>query len=129
MTKQDHIDYWLNTSEEDLVTMDGLFELGRYTHSLFFGHLYIDKICKALWVRNHKENIPPFIHNLGKILEGIDTELSDKDYEFLFELNRYQISGRYPDYVNALKKKTNKIFTSGCIERIKTIGKCLRQKI
>ena len=129
MTKEDHIVYWLDTCDDDRITMEALFASGRYTHSLFFGHLYVEKICKALWVKNHVDNTPPRIHNLGKILEGIETGLSDSDLMFLFDLNRYQISGRYPDYVNALKKKTTKEFTAACIQQIILIAECLRRKI
>ena len=48
MTKEQHIAHWLKTSEDDELTMHALFETGRYTHCLFFGHLYLEKICKAL---------------------------------------------------------------------------------
>lgn len=129
MTKEQHIAYWIKSSEEDEITMDGLFEIGRYTHCLFFGHLYLEKICKALWVKNNNGNTPPFIHNLIKLLDEIDSDLSKNDLEFLYELNKYQLSGRYPDYVDALKQKTTKIFTANCIQNIKTISECLRKKI
>ena len=128
MTKEQHIAHWLKTSEEDEITMQSLFKDGRYTHSLFFGHLYLEKICKALWVRNNNGNTPPFIHNLVKLLPAKDTGLSEDDIDFLNRMNEYQLSGRYPDYTNALKQKTTKEFTTNCIQRIKSISECLRKK-
>ncbi len=51
MTKQELIAHWLKTSEVDEITMHYLFKDGRYAHCLFFGHLYLEKICKALWIK------------------------------------------------------------------------------
>jgi HEPN domain-containing protein len=48
MTKNDHIEYWLKTSEDDWITVKSFFQSGRYIHCLFFAHLSIEKICKAL---------------------------------------------------------------------------------
>lgn len=109
--------------------MDFLFDAGRYTHSLFFGHLYIEKICKALWIKNHKENTPPYIHNLLKILQGIETGLSDAQFVFLEQLNEYQLSGRYPNYTETLKKRTTKDLTLLYIDKINAISSCLREKL
>jgi len=131
LTKEQHIAHWLKTSEDDEITMHLLFEGGQYTHSLFFGHLYLEKICKALWVRNNTGNTPPFIHNLVKLLPSNvnETGLSDSDMLFLDNLNAYQLSGRYPEYTHALKRKTTKEFTANCIKSIKSISECLRKKI
>ncbi len=105
MTKEEHITHWLTTSEDDELSMLSLFKDGRYTHSLFFGHLYLEKICKALWIKNNIGNTPPFIHNLVKLLNGINTGLSSDDILFLNKLNEYQLSGRYPDYTFLLQNK------------------------
>ena len=129
MAKEQHIAYWLKSSEEDELTMWALFESGRYTHSLFFGHLYIEKLCKALWIKNNNGNTPPFIHNLLKLLNGIDSGLSEADILFLDKLNEYQLKGRYPDYVQNLKQQTTKEYTAHSINCIKQISECLRKKI
>lgn len=131
LTKEQHIAHWLRTSEEDELTMNSLFKDGRYTHSLFFGHLYLEKICKALWIKNNEGNTPPpFIHNLVKHLPSPDqTGLTDQEMIFLNRLNEYQLSGRYPEYTDSLKKITTKEFTAHCIQTIKSISECLRKKI
>lgn len=129
MSKEDHIAFWLKSSEDDEITMRSLFNDGRYTHSLFFGHLYLEKVCKALWIKNNNGNTPPFIHSLVKLLGSNDTGLSEDDMLFLDNLNEYQISGRYPDYTNKLKKQTTKEFTEYCINYIDKIIGCLRKKI
>lgn len=129
MTKQEHIDYWLNTAKEDEITMNLLFKDGRYAHCLFFGHLYIEKICKALWVKNHIGNTPPYIHNLLKILAGIETGLTNEELVFLEQLNEYQLSSRYPNYTDTLKKRTSKGLTLLYLKTIKEIDTCLRKNL
>ena len=109
--------------------MRALYKDGRYTHSLFFGHLYIEKICKALWVKNNSENTPPFIHNLVKIIDGIDTGLNDDDLTFLIELNKYQLSGRYPEYTFALQRQTTQMMAEIYIDNIKKVSECLLKKL
>ena len=109
--------------------MDVLFKEGRYTHSLFFGHLYLEKICKAVWIKHNHGNTPPFIHNLVKLINGIDTGLSEKDVSFLDDLNDYQLSGRYPEYTFSLQKQTTKQYSEHCIGYIQQISECLREKI
>jgi len=93
MTKKEHIEYWLKSSDKDFDTMNYLFKGRRYVHSLFFGHLYIEKICKALWVKNNKENYPPKIHNILIILTQAETTLDEEHLLFLLKLTQYQVNG------------------------------------
>jgi HEPN domain-containing protein len=45
------ISYWLESAEYDLKTADSLFITEKYPYSLFFGHLAIEKLLKALVVK------------------------------------------------------------------------------
>ena len=82
MTKKEHIDYWLKSAEKDWETIKFLLKGKRYVHELFFGHLYLEKILKALWVKNNKENYPPKIHNLLSILKQAKIELEENQQLF-----------------------------------------------
>src|SRR4051812_21895464 len=125
MTKAEHIKHWLTSSEDDKETMDSLFKDGRYTHCLFFGHLYLEKICKALWIKNNVENTPPYTHNLLRLLASSNITLTEDDETVLGKLNVYQLSGRYPDYTFSLKKLTNKESTLFFLQKINEISACL----
>lgn len=129
MTKQEHIDYWIKSSVKDLETMKFLSKGKRYVHALFFGHLYLEKICKALWVKNNKDNYPPKVHNLLTILKQADIVLDEDDQLFLLKLNQYQIEGRYPEDIEKLYAVTNSKLTTEYIAKIKTIAKCLQNKL
>lgn len=129
MNKEEHIEYWLNSSKEDYSTMLYLFDGGKFVHALFFGHLFLEKIAKALWVAQNETNNPPYSHNLTKLLNGLETGLTDDQMSFLDVLNVYQLKGRYPDYSNSLSKQTDQKQTLDFINKIKSVSECLHSKI
>jgi len=63
--KQKIIDFWVTGSDDDYDTMIALHDKQRYSWSLFLGHLTLEKLLKAYYVKV-KENYPPFTHNLLK---------------------------------------------------------------
>jgi HEPN domain-containing protein len=124
MTKQKHIDHWLNSAGKDWEIMEYLLKGKKYVHALFFGHLYLEKLAKALWVKNKAENIPPKIHNLLKLLKEAAIELTQEQQMFLLKLNQYQIEGRYPEDIDKLYKFTNSKLASEYVNEIKKLKKC-----
>ena len=54
-TKEEHIDFWLTQADDDWTAVDTLFKGRNYLQSLFFAHLVIEKICKALWIKHNME--------------------------------------------------------------------------
>ncbi|MEE9430172.1 MAG: HEPN domain-containing protein, partial [Melioribacteraceae bacterium] len=69
MTKEEHIKYWIDSAEHDLETAESLFNSHKNDWCLFIGHLVIEKILKATFVDNNKNDIPPKTHNLVKLAE------------------------------------------------------------
>ena len=99
------IKYWLDGSHEDISTAGILIDKERYLHGLFFCHLSIEKILKAIFVKVHND-FPPKTHNLIYLcnLNGID--LTDDRKEFFAILMKYQISGRYPDAAGVIPQSS-----------------------
>ncbi|MDC1068281.1 HEPN domain-containing protein [Candidatus Kapabacteria bacterium] len=94
---QKQIEYWVATSEDDLITVDALFEKERYLHCLFFLHLSLEKALKALVVKA-TENHPPKTHKLSRLAKLAEIEITIEQKIFFSLLMDYQISGRYPEY-------------------------------
>jgi HEPN domain-containing protein len=69
MTKEQYIDYWVDTAHNDWLTVEAMFSANRYQHCLFWAHLVLEKLSKAHWVKNHFDNIPPKVHNIVWLLE------------------------------------------------------------
>jgi HEPN domain-containing protein len=61
MTKKEHVQYWVKSAEDDWGVAGHLFETGDYPYSLFFGHLTIEKLLKAIYVTKWDE-ITPYTH-------------------------------------------------------------------
>jgi HEPN domain-containing protein len=45
------IKHWINSADNDYPVMATLFEKGHYNWSLFLGHLILEKILKACYVK------------------------------------------------------------------------------
>lgn len=129
MEKTEHIKYWITSSNDDWDSVTALFKSERFIHCLFFAHLSLEKLCKAPWVRDHEENIPPKIHNLVKLLKESQIELVDNDLIFLQEFNDFQLEGRYPDYLFRIKKICTMDYTAELISKVEGIRKCLLKKL
>jgi HEPN domain-containing protein len=119
MTKEDHVNYWISTAEKDWNVVQNLYNSKDYVYCLFFSHLVIEKLSKALWIKYKDENYPPRIHNIVYILEKANIEIEDSKKEFLLILNDFQLEGRYPDYQQKIYQMCTKERTD---ELLKTIN-------
>jgi HEPN domain-containing protein len=91
------IEYWVEGADSALDTARILIRKKKFLHGLFFCHLTIEKIIKALVVKATNQ-IPTKSHNLFLLLENTGIEMTDEDAEFFGILMKYQLEGRYPDY-------------------------------
>ena len=117
MNKEEHIRYWVDTAENDWDIVNTLYDAGKYVYSLFFAHLVLEKLSKAIWVKDNELNFPPKVHNIVYILEQTSLELTVEQRKFLVIMNDFQLEGRYPDYKQQIfnlltKERTDNILSS-----------------
>lgn len=129
MTKEAHIQYWLTTAQHDIESAEGMLASGHYDWSLFVGHLALEKVLKAHWVKNNEENIPPKIHNLVRIAEQSKISLNEQDKLLLYEVTDFNLEGRYPDFKNYFYKKCTREYAESYVKRIKEYYECTRKLI
>ncbi|MCU7491929.1 MAG: HEPN domain-containing protein [Ignavibacteria bacterium] len=129
MNKQDYIKYWIKTSDDDMTSMMNNFNSGSYDWALFIGHLSLEKILKALWVKNNPGDIPPKSHNLKKIADEAKYPMTDDEAMLMLEINDFNLEARYPDYKFDFHKKCTKEFAEGYIQKIKELHKCIASQI
>lgn len=105
LNKDRLIQYWIEGSEDDFETMTAMFVSKRYSWSLFIGHLMIEKLLKAYFVKV-KSDYPPFIHNLLRLAEKADLELTDDKREQLATITAFNINDRKatPEYTENIFK-------------------------
>ena len=68
--KDMHIKFWKESSDDNFNSMLNIFESGEYSWSLFIGHLSIEKLLKAIYVKNKDLNVPR-VHDLLKIAKNL----------------------------------------------------------
>jgi HEPN domain-containing protein len=128
-TKEEHIDFWIEQANDDWNAVHTLFNGKNYLQSLFFSHLVIEKICKSLWIKHNIENVPPRTHNLISLLSATPIILTDEQREFLLILNRFQLEGRYPDYMTQMHNICNERFTKDMINFVNEFRIWLQEKL
>lgn len=63
------IRYWFEGAEYDMGVADAMFEKKKYPYALFMGHLAIEKLLKALVVKNTRSHAP-YTHSLKLLAEN-----------------------------------------------------------
>ena len=120
--------YWVTEAEEALTVADHLFEKGDYSYALFFGHLAIEKLLKALYIERQKEHAPP-IHNLLRLAKLAELPLDESKINALILISSFNIEARYPDIKRSFRKKCTKAYTFEQIQNIKGTFKWLKKMI
>lgn len=129
MTKEEHINYWITVADKDWGISQKLYQSNDFVYCLFFVHLTLEKIAKAVWVKNNDENFPPKTHNIVYILEKSEVLLTDEQKDFLLLLNDFQLESRYPDFKQKIFEVCNKKLADEIINNAKTIKIWLHKMI
>jgi len=90
MTKEEYIKYWVTTSRHDWKRAETLTKLKDYSFALFCVHLSIEKLAKALWVKEHESNYPPRIHNLITLFSKTTFKANEDQLILMNELNIFK---------------------------------------
>jgi HEPN domain-containing protein len=112
--------YWIKSSDSDYKTMLDLFDTKNYNWALFVGHLVIEKLLKAYYIKT-QETFPPLIHDLKRIGEKAGI-LFDKDNEVIIEtISQFNIRTRYDDYKQEFYRLCTREYTAEWIDKITAI--------
>jgi HEPN domain-containing protein len=122
------IKYWSDSSDEDFDTMITMFEGKKFNWALFVGHLMIEKLLKALYVKINS-HYPPFIHNLLRLAEKCNLELTDEQRLFLVTVTAFHINARYDDYKFSFQQKCTPEFTATWIENLEIYRQWIKKLI
>ena len=129
MTQEEHIKYWLDSAEHDLETLTTLYEAGKYDWALFIGHLVLEKLLKAIYVKNNGNKIPPKLHNLVRLAEESHMGIDENKKVILDKINDFNLEVRYPEYKNEFYKTCTKEFAEENVKRIKELYQWLKSQI
>jgi len=120
--------FWIQSSENDFVTMNHLFDSKDYHWSLFIGHLVIEKLLKAYFIQINND-YPPFVHDLRRLAEAANLILTDEQKLFFDTVTRFNINARYDDYKLRFYKMCTRDFTIDWITKIKEYRKWIKETL
>ena len=120
--------YWMTIAKRDYETMLGLFRLKRYPECLFFGHIVLEKVLKAMVVTDTKKQ-PLLTHDLVRLSKLTNLEATEEEIDLLDSVNDFNIRARYPEYKLKIYKTCTKEFTNKKLFFIKKFYKKVCQKI
>ncbi len=120
MDKNEIVKYWLDASDSDFDLVKNLFENGRYSYSLFFLHLSIEKLLKGLIVNNTEQNAP-YEHNLVRLVEVSKVSCTEIQLDLLSDITTFNIKGRYDDYKNQFYKIATREYAQKYIDQANTL--------
>ena len=89
----------------------------------------MEKLCKAIWIKENESNIVPFIHNLLRLITLTNLDFTEEELSFFSEMNTFQIKGRYPEYADNLEETITKEICAEYLEKTKEMILCLRKKM
>jgi len=120
--------YWMTEAEEALRVADHLIDKADYFYALFFGHLAIEKMLKAIYAARFEAHAPP-IHNLLKLAKDAGIVLDEARTEALITVTAFNIEARYPDMKRAFRQKCTPKYTQRQMTMIKELFGWLRSHL
>lgn len=112
--------------ERDWKTMQHLIKSKDYSWALFLGHLVIEKLLKALIVKQTAGH-PPYTHSLTSLAKSI--ELSPEQISWLEEITTFNLNARYDDVKDEFYRKSTKQFAMDWSDKIKILRKWIKKQL
>ena len=120
-SERDVVKYWVTASAEDFDSAEILYQNKKYHHALFFCHLSIEKMLKAIVVKSTGA-APPLSHDLVRFAERAGLDLSEPKKNELAEITTFNIAARYDDYKLSFQEKATEEFS---LKYLKKTGEIL----
>jgi HEPN domain-containing protein len=122
------VDYWFDSAEDNYQTARYLLKGERYPDCLFFCHLMIEKILKALVVEGTKTHAP-YIHKLVDLAKSAKIDLSSEQIENLTTITEFNIAARYDAVKYDFRKKATKEYAEKYFSISEQIYLWLKEKL
>lgn len=127
MNNIDLMNYWIESSDEDYNVMKVLYKNKKNNYCLFFGHLVIEKLLKALYAKNNK-NAPhaPRSHDLLYLAEKMELKLTEKQEDLFDIITSFNMNARYDDYKKEFYLKCTDEYTEQQLKNIEEVRTWLK---
>jgi HEPN domain-containing protein len=117
--------YWLTSSRQDLQVANMLLKNRKTRHALFFYHLAMEKLMKALVCKTTRQPAPR-IHSLPVLAARAGASLKPEQEQFLARFDRFNLAGRYPDDLTPMPRRPQAI---SLLAEFRTVYRCLAKQL
>ncbi|GHT54617.1 hypothetical protein AGMMS49982_19600 [Bacteroidia bacterium] len=114
------VKHWIDTSDADFEVMLTLLEAKQNSWALFLGHLVLEKLLKAYYVKQHGKHAPLW-HDLGRIAQSGGLVLTDEQLDCLEAITKFNLNVRYDDYKRKFYTQCTAEYTAEWSEKIKQL--------
>lgn len=120
--------YWRTEGEEALAVAQHLLEKGDYSYALFFGHLAVEKLLKALYAQERNDHAPP-THNLQRLASECGLPLNEARTEALLAITAFNVEARYPDLKRTFRVRCTREYARAQTARVEEVLTWLRSRL
>ena len=122
------VKYWFDGAEYDMDVAEALYDKGKYPYALFMGHLALEKLLKALIVKNTKKHAP-YTHSLPLLATKTEVKISKKIMKRFARFMEFHFEARYPEEQKEFYKKCTEKFTGKKLEEVREVVSWLKEKL
>lgn len=120
--------HWISRSDSDFETMKNLVKSKDFHWALFLGHLVIERLLKAIFVKKTGTHAP-LTHDLRRLAKLSELTLEDEHKRWLDTISTFNINARYDDYKQDFYRKCTPEYATTWFTNIKTIREWIKTKL
>ncbi|GHV61188.1 hypothetical protein FACS1894195_1310 [Bacteroidia bacterium] len=122
------VKHWVETSDDDFKVMLSLLETKQHSWALFLGHIVIEKLLKAYYVKVKCQHAP-LTHNLLRLAQDCNLILTKEQKVSLAKITKFNINARYDDYKRYFYTMCTAEYTAEWSERIKQLRLWIKEML
>jgi HEPN domain-containing protein len=92
---------WIASAKYDFESAQHMFNTKRYIHVIFFCHLAIEKMLKAI-IAESQDRHPPYTHDLYELIRRANLAIPKAYQPTIAKLNQLSVVTRYPEDLEQL---------------------------
>ncbi|KPQ14353.1 MAG: toxin-antitoxin system antidote component [Algoriphagus marincola HL-49] len=121
------VQYWRDSSDQDFRTMQNLFLSKDFSWALFIGHLVLEKLLKAHFVKDNQKHAL-FTHDLLRLADLCNFTIDETYKDWLDQITSFNLNARYDSYKSEFYKLCTEEYSLHWKERIEILRLWLIQK-
>lgn len=125
--KESIIQHWIAMADNDYETMMVLYNSKQYHWSLFLGHLVIEKLLKACYVKQNNEH-PVLTHQLLRLAISSGIEVNNELQMQLVTITSFNMNARYDDYKLSFYKKCTPQYATEWLNQIQNLRTWIKKQ-